>query len=99
VSFILTKLKTYGTALVAALLGVLSIAVTVLAKSNSRLRRQKDTANAGLDHAREVIEEDIEVDEQVDKRLADAANEIASGSAPSELTDPNKSWLHKNRKG
>ena len=97
-SFILTKLKTYWTAFVAAALGVLAIAVTVLSKSNAKLRRQRDTANAGLDHAREVIEEDIEVEEQVDKRLADAANEIANGSAPGELTDPNADWLHKNNK-
>ena len=97
--FLWTKLKLYWAAFVAAALGVLLLAVNVLAKNNAKLRRQRDTANAGLDHARDVIEDDLEIEEQADRRLADAANEIAQGSAPSELTNPNDNWLHKNNKG
>lgn len=97
-SVIWAKVKTYWTALVAAVLGVLVIAVNVLLKRNRKLRQQRDTANANLDHAKEVIKDDLEINEQVDERLAEAAREISAGSAPSELTDPNDNWLHKARK-
>lgn len=94
-SIIWAKVKTYWTALVGAVLGVLVIAVNVLLKRNRTLRQQRDAADAGLEHARDVIEDDLEINEQVDERLAEAAREISSGSAPSELLNPNDNWMHK----
>jgi hypothetical protein len=90
---ILQKLKTYWTAIVAVAFSALAVAVKLLSVRNRKLRQQRDQAAEGLDHAREVIENDIEVREQVDTRLAEAAQEIAAGSAPSELTNPNDDWL------
>jgi hypothetical protein len=83
-SAILTRLKTYWTAFVAAVLGVLVIAVTYLTKRNRTLSRQRDEARQHADDAIDVIRHDQEVDIYEDTHLAD----VARGESD-ELTNPN----------
>lgn len=79
---ILSKLKIYGTAVVAGLLFVLGLAVKIL---TGRLRKEKkraDRATKHADHVVEVITHDADVDIQVDEHLAEVAHS-------DELTNPN----------
>ena len=94
---IFSKFKIYGLAAVGALLSVLAIAVKVLTAKNSRLERKLDTAQARVKHQAAVITADKEADEQEDKRLVEAANEIKDTGGSSTFRDPNQ--LFKNKDG
>jgi hypothetical protein len=91
---LLRTMKTYGTAIVGAVISVLLIVVRVLTKKNSRLRRQAETAEARVSHAQAVMKADKEIEEQADVHLAEVAKEIEDGKPPGELTNPNDGWLH-----
>ena len=78
------KLKTYWTAFVVAAISALGIAVSLLAKRNRTLAKQRDEAREHSDHAIDVIESDIEVASWEDEHLA----EVANGKSD-ELTNPN----------
>ena len=89
---IFTKLKLYWHAVVGAVLGVLSIAVTVLAKRNKTLKEQRDDAREHADHAVEVIIQDEEISADADARIASALRDLNDGELPEELLDPNRGW-------
>ena len=95
---LLSTVKTYGIAIVAACISVLLAVVTILTKKNSRLQRRVETADARLKHAKAVIREDAKTDEQIDTRLVDAANEIRDNGVSSELEDPTN-WIWEDDEG
>jgi len=95
----LSTLKTYATAIVATVIGVLLVAVRVLTSQNSKLRRRVETSQAHVRHAKNVLNKDKEVDEQADVHLAEVAHEIEEGKHPSELTDANADWLRNDKGG
>lgn len=86
----LSKVKSFGLAIAAGVLGVLLIAVRVLLSQNSRLRRKAETADARIKHAKAVMKEDKEVEEQVDTHLAEVAREIEENGHTDKLSNPNE---------
>jgi len=89
----LSKLKTYALVAVGAVGSVLLIALRVLSGQNRRLKAKNKRFEAQRKHTRQVMEQDIATDVQTDERLEVLAKELESGDSPSELLDPNATWL------
>ena len=89
----LSKLKTYALVVVGAVGSVLLIALRVLSGQNRRLKAKNKRFEAQRKHTRQVMEQDIATDVQTDERLEVLAKELESGDSPSELLDPNATWL------
>ncbi len=85
----ISKLKVYGLAVVGAVMSVLLIAVKILTKQNSRLRRKVSTQKAKVQHQQAVIRSDKEADEQEDVRLVELKNEIKESGGSSAFRNPN----------
>ena len=88
-----TTIKTYATAIVAGVIGVLLVAVRVLTGRNRRLKKKNERMEAQRKHTKLILEQDIVIDEQTDIHLSEVAREVESGNHPSELTQPNDPWL------
>jgi hypothetical protein len=84
--------KTYLYAAVAAVLGVLSLAVTILTKRNRTLKDQRDDAREHADHAVNIIQHDIRVEELADQAERELQEQLENEEPPEELIDPNKDW-------
>jgi hypothetical protein len=72
------------------LVSSLVIAVRVLTGQNSRLRRNVETAEARIHHAKIVAQGDKKIEQKSKSRRAEARNEIKGNDDTSVFRDPNK---------
>jgi hypothetical protein len=73
--------------------GVLFLAgvlVTFLTTNSLKNRKEKKRVTRQYERAKEVMEQDAEIDRQLDVRTEEIANEIEDKKSTSELSDPNK---------
>jgi len=84
-----SSVSTYAIAIAAGAFGVLLIAVRVLSGQNRRLRKKIGVAEATRDHAIDVLEQDMDINEQEDIHLAEALRELNDEGHSTELDDPN----------
>ena len=89
---ILGTLKTYAIVAASAVLSVLLIAVRILLTKNAKLKVDAKIAVEKEKRTKEVMRQDILIDEQVDKHLAEVTKEIEDGKQPDELLNPNDHW-------
>lgn len=85
-----TKIKAYWYIALGLLVSGLAVAVKILTGQNSRLRRQVETTDAKIKHAKAVIKADVEADREYDERAEKLAEEIKKKKTSSELKDPNQ---------
>ena len=86
----ISTLKTYLYIGLGLLVSGLLIAVKVLTGSNSRLRREVETADAKIHHAKVVEQKKKETEVELRSRTADLAKELEEKKTSSELEGPNK---------
>jgi hypothetical protein len=73
--------------------GVLFLAgvlVTFLTTNSLKNRKEKKRVTRQYERAKEVMEQDAEIDRQLDVRTEEIANEIEDKKSTSELSDPDK---------
>lgn len=73
--------------------GVLFLAgvlVTFVTTNSLKNRKEKKRIVRQYERAKEVMEQDAEIDRQLDVRTEEIANEIKDKKSTSELSDPNK---------
>jgi hypothetical protein len=88
-----STLKTYAVAIAVAAGSAMLIALRVLSGQNRRLRAKNERFEAQRKHTKQILEQDIATDVQTDERLEVLAEELENGNSPSELTNPNVTWL------
>ena len=87
---ILSKIKLYLYSAIGALVAGLLIAVKFLAGRNAKLKAKNKIAEAEAEHAKEVLEADIDAEIEGDIRLAQAVQELNDTGHTDELSDPNE---------
>ena len=65
---LLSKFKAYIWAAVAAVIGILLVAVKYLSAKNSRLEREVDTAHANIKRRQIIAEADVDI-EQTERKI------------------------------
>ena len=71
------------------LLSVGSSLMTFLLLRSRQNRKDAKEAKARVEHAKRVMEQDVEIEREHDKRTEDLADDIENGSS-NELSDPNR---------
>ena len=85
----LMVIKKYWTLAWGLLLSVGSSLLTWLLLRSRQSRKDAKMAKARVEHAKKVMEQDVEIEREHDKRTEDLADELKNGSS-SELSDPNR---------
>lgn len=88
----LAWLKTYAAVIVTAALGVLATAATGYRSAYKAQKKKTKQAKANEKHTKEVLEQDIAINEQEDVRLKDAKDEISTNHHSTELSSPDH-WV------
>ena len=81
-----STIKSYLWGGVAALIGLLLVAVKFLSAKNSRLEREVDTARANIKRRQVIAEADIEI-EKTERKIREKLRDN-----PSNTVDPNSMW-------
>jgi len=87
---IFSTIKRYAFLGLGLLVPVLGFLVKIFAGKAKQEKRERKRAEAIADHALNVMEKDVEIDEQADIRLADAVKEIEDTGSSSTFRDPNR---------
>ena len=91
-TLLFSRIKTYGLALVAAVVGVLAVIARLLWSQNSRLRHRAENAEAKARRAVVIAKKDVEIDEQSHSRRAEIIKDLDSGVSE---YDPNELFRDK----
>lgn len=81
---IFTGVKTYATAIVVGVIGVLMAALKIKTAQYKNQKKRATNAEGAIKEAVKIVKHDVEVDIQVDKHLADVVH-----GDDDELTHPN----------
>lgn len=73
-----------------ALLFAGGVAVSLLASTSVKNRKEKKRIQRQYERAKEVMDQDVEIDRQADVRTEEIKDEIEKKRSTSELSDPNK---------
>ena len=73
-----------------ALLFAGGVAVSMLASTSVKNRKEKKRIQRQYERAKEVMDQDVEIDRQADVRTEEIKDEIEKKRSTSELSDPNK---------
>jgi len=95
---VISKLKTYLLAFIGGIVAWLIFRVNTLQSKNAKLQGKAKQAEATRDHALDVLEQDIDINEQEDLRLAKAVRELNDEGHSTELEDPND-WIWEDDEG
>ena len=87
-TFLFSRIKTYGLAIVAAVAGVLAVIARLLWSQNNRLRHRAENAEVKARRAVIIMEADKEIEKAKDKIREDLNNHPG-------VDDPNKLWNRK----
>lgn len=86
----LGKLKSYALLILSVITGALAFALKFMGARNKRLEHEAKTQRVKYEKVKEVMEKDIEIDWEYDKRTEELADEIKKKRTSSELSDPNR---------
>ena len=86
----MVKLKTYALLISSGLVTVLAFLLKIVGARSKRLSRQNEKLKANVQHQREVMQKDKEVELEHDVRTEELADEVEKNGTSSELSDPNK---------
>jgi Na+/phosphate symporter len=81
-------IKKYWTLASGLLITLGSSLLTLLLLRSRQNRKDAKEARARVEHAKRVMEKDVEIEREHDKRTEDLADDIENGSS-NELSDPN----------
>ena len=73
-----------------ALLFAGGVAISLLASTSVKNRKEKKRIQRQYERAKEVMDQDVEIDRQADVRTEEIKDEIEKKRSTSELSDPNK---------
>lgn len=73
-----------------ALLFAGGVAVSMLASTSVKNRKEKKRIQRQYERAKEVMDQDVVIDRQADVRTEEIKDEIKKKRSTSELSDPNK---------
>ena len=82
-------IKKYWTLASGLLITAGSSLLTFLLLRSRQTRKDAKEAKARVEHAKRVMEQDVEIEREHDKRTEDLADDIKNGSS-NELSDPNR---------
>ncbi len=89
---ILSKIKVYALASLGLLVTGLLIAVKILSGRNSRLRREVETAEAKVHHAKVVAQERVKSEVERHDNVTQAKLEIDEFGHTKELSEKDDDW-------
>ena len=82
-------IKRYWTLVSGLLITLGSSLLTFLLMRSRQNKKDAKMQRARVEHAKRVMEQDVEIEREHDKRTEDLADDIKNGSS-SELSDPNR---------
>ena len=84
------KLKVYALAFLSGLVTILALVLRMRGLQLKQEKIKSKAAEAKAEHAKKVMERDIEIDREFDKRTEDLARDIKKKRTSDELSNPNK---------
>ena len=85
----ITTLKTYGLLILSGLVSVLALALKISGARSKRLEKANDSLKAQVDHQKDVMVKDKEIELEHDVRTEELRNEIKKNGTSSQLSNPN----------
>ena len=86
----MTKLKTYALLILSGSVTVLAFLLRIAGLRSKALSKQNDKLKATVQHQKDVMVKDKEIELEHDVRTEELADEIEKNGTSGELSDPNR---------